>query len=484
MCNTSAKLKLKKTGKVLYPVEACMNSSGKSLWSAFSSIKLAVVLLILIALTSIAGTLLPQHEGAAEFIRSANPVVQSIWYFMGLGDIYRSWWFRLLLSALALNLASCTLKRLPGVLKIYRAPLKADMQKPFENLPADQTVSFAGSPTEASKKISGILRKRYSRTEYKESGNDIFFAAEKGRLSIFGVHMVHASVLLILAGALIGSFLGFQAYVNIPEGSAIDTVYLRSTKEPLELGFTVQCNAFNVEFYETGSPKEYRSELVFISSNSEPEKRVVRVNHPVAYNGVTFYQASYGTMPAGMVRLKAARIDKPGTEKIIEAAPAVKTTLPGGDSTVRILDIRDRFIDKGAAVLLSVDTPREKEITFWIFENPKAVRSRLPAPMALSRKFDPSAAEPFHFEFVDMERRYYTGLQANKDPGVPLVWSGFIVMIAGFLVAFFHPHRRMRVRIVPARGEAVISVTGWSKRNPIGLEREIRAILSEIGRRG
>jgi hypothetical protein len=42
----------------------------------------------------------------------------------------------------------------------------------------------------------------------------------------------------------------------------------------------------------------------------------------------------------------------------------------------------------------------------------------------------------------------------------------------------------MRVRIVPARGEAVISVTGWSKRNPIGLEREIRAILSEIGRRG
>jgi cytochrome c biogenesis protein len=461
-----------------------MPGSEKSLWSAFSSIKLAVVLLILIALTSIAGTLLPQHEGAAQFVSGLNPAAQSMWRFMGLGDLYHSWWFRLLLLALAVNLVFCTVKRLPGAFKMYRAPLKADLQKPFETLPADQTASFAGTPAEASKKVSDLLRKRYSRFEYSDSGKGLFFAAEKGRLSIFGVHMVHASVLLILAGALVGSFLGFQAYVNIPEGSAIDTVYLRSTRKPLDLGFTVQCDAFHVQFYETGAPKEYRSELRFISGNSEPEKHLVRVNHPATYHGVTFYQATYGTMPGGTVHLKVKRIDDPGMEEIVEASAGVDTALPGGGGTVRILDIRDRFIDKGAAVLLSVDTPEEKEITFWILENPEAVRSRLPAPMALSRKFDPSAAKPFHFEFVDMERRYYTGLQANKDPGVPLVWGGFIVMIAGFVLAFFHSHRRIRVRIAAAGGKTAVSVTGWSKRNPIGLEREIQTILSALTRRG
>jgi cytochrome c biogenesis protein len=459
-----------------------MHSSDKSLLSTFSSTKLAVILLILIALTSIAGTVLPQHEGATTFINELNPVVQSLWRFMGLGDIYHSWWFRFLLLTLALNLVFCTVKRLPGAIKMYRAPLKADRHKPFENLPMDHTVAFTGTPAEAAGKITTILKRRYPRTEYVESGGSFFFAAEKGRLSIFGVHTVHASVLLILAGGLIGSFLGFQAYVNIPEGSAVDTVYLRSTKEPMDLGFVVQCNAFNVEFYETGLPKEYRSELVFISGSSEPEKRILRVNHPAVYNGVTFYQATYGTMPGGVVRLKAARNDQPGLEKIVEAAPGMDTPLPGGNGTVRILDIRDRFIDQGAAVLLSVDTPGEKEITFWIFENPEAVRSRLPAPMALSRKFDPSAAEPFHFEFVDMERRYYTGLQANKDPGVPLVWGGFIMMVAGFLLAFFHSHRRIRVRIVPKGSETSISITGWSKRNPIGLERDIQTILSETTR--
>ncbi|HDR14992.1 MAG TPA: cytochrome c biogenesis protein ResB [Desulfobacteraceae bacterium] len=457
-----------------------MQAYHKSLWSFFSSIKLAVVLLILIALTSIAGTLLPQNEGAAEFVSRLNPAAENIWRIMGLDNIYHSWWFRLLLAALALNLTFCTLERLPGALKTYRSPLKPDRQKPFQALPPDQTVSVASPPAEASRAISGILTRRYSRTENCESGGSLYFAAEKGRLSIFGVHMVHASVLLILAGALIGSFLGFQAYVNIPEGGATGTVYLRATREPLKLGFVVQCNAFNVEFYETGAPKEYRSELVFKSENSEPLKQIVKVNHPAVYNGVKFYQSTYGTMRGGIVRLKAEKLDEPGVQSMIEAVPGGGAPLPGGKGMVRIVDVRDRFIAGGTAVLLSVDTPDEKDITFWIFENPEAARSSLPAPMALSRKFDPSAAEPFHFQFLDMERRYYTGLQANKDPGVPLVWSGFILIIVGFLVAFFHPHRRIRARIVPAAGETSISIAGWSKRNPMGLEQEIQTILAEI----
>ncbi len=460
-----------------------MHGSGKSPWSFLGSLKLAVVLLILIALTSIAGTLLPQQEAASEFARGLNPAAQNIWHFMGLGNLYHSWWFRMLLAALAVNLTFCTIERLPGAFKIYRAALKPDMQKPFEGLPSERTVSTTAEPAAAGKVISEILSKRYCRRQHKKSGGNLFFAAEKGRFSVFGVHMIHASVLLILAGALLGSFLGFQAYVNIPEGEATGTVFLRATKKPLELGFAVRCDSFNVEFYDTGAPKEYRSRLSFLSEDSKPENQLVRVNHPAVYNGVTFYQSTYGTMPGGKVKLKVKRLDHPEVKETLQAEPLTKTLLPGGNSTVKVLNIRDRFIDEGAAVLLSVDTPRERNIEFWVFENPEAARSRLPAPMAMSRKFDPSAARPFHFEIVDMERRYYTGLQANKDPGVPLVWSGFILMIAGFLIAFFIPHRRIRIRLVPSGVKSSISVTGWSKRNGMGLDREIQGVLEEIVRR-
>ena len=461
------------------------NQTGydKSPWSLFSSVKLAVALLILIALASIAGTLLPQQEKAVAFISELSPTAQKIWSFLGLSNMYHSWWFRILLAALAFNLTSCTLDRLPSTMRIFRARLKPDMENPFEGLPEDRTIYTDSSTARSVQAVSDILSRRYRRTAHKEAGGIHFFAAEKGRFSLFGVHMVHASILFILAGALVGSFIGFQAYVNIPEGSAVDTIYLRSTRAPLPLGFTVRCDTFHVEFYETGAPKEYRSELIFLSEGSEPEARTLRVNHPAVFNGVTFYQSSYGTMPGGLVRLRVTRLDQPGPGVVLEAVPGDDVALPGDEGHFRIVDMHSRFMNEGAAVLVSVRRREGPETQFWVFENPGAVRARLPGPMAMSRKFDPSAAAPFAFEFVNMTRRYYTGLQANKDPGVPLVWAGCTLMIAGFMVTFFYSHRRMRVRLAPGRHRSSISVAGWSNRNPVGLEQEIDVVLAEIAAR-
>ncbi len=452
----------------------------KSPWSPFTSVKLAITLIFLIAMTSIVGTLLPQQERAIEFARELSPFFQRIWVFMGLSNIFHSWWFRLLIAALAFNLTACTIDRLSSTLRLYRGKLKPDLEKPFEALSGDRTVFASGPPEKAAEIVSDILFKRYSRTSHKESRGVHFFAADKGRFSLFGVHMVHASILLILAGALVGSFFGFQAYVNIPEGSSVDTVYLRGTRAPVPLGFTVGCNDFNVEFYETGHPKEYRSELVFFSEGSEAETRVIRVNHPTVYNGVTFYQSSYGTMPGGSARLKISRVDEPGSGIVMDVSPGTKAPLPGDEAHFHIADMHTSFMGENAAVLVAVHRPGEPEIQFWVMENHADLRSRLPAPMAMSRKFNPAAAEPFNFEFVSMSRRYYTGLQANKDPGVPLVWAGCTLMIAGFIVTFFYSNRRMRVKLVPGKDGVSISATGWSNRNPIGLEQEIDAVLAEV----
>ena len=446
----------------------------------FSSVKLAVILLILIAIASVFGTLLPQQEKAAALASGLSPAVQKIWVFMGLSNLYHSWWFRLLLAALAFNLTACTLDRFPSALRLYRARLKPDMDKPFEGLPEDRIISVGAKPAESARIVSEILSKRYPGNMHKETGGVHFFAAEKGRFSLFGVHTVHASVLLILAGALVGSFFGFQAYVNIPEGAAVDTVYLRSTREPLPLGFTVRCNSFHVEFYETGTPKEYRSELVFVSGDSKPETTTIRVNHPAAFNGVTFYQSSYGLMPGGTVRFRIREADNPEIDMHIEARPGTRVDIPGDRGHFHITDMHNNFMNAGAAVLLTLHRAEMPEAQFWVFENPDVARSRLPGPMAMSRRFDPSASAPLAFEFVDISRRYYTGLQANKDPGVPLVWAGFILMTVGFVVTFFYSHRRIRVMLKPEKDGTMIKVAGWSNRNPVGLEQETDTIMSEI----
>ena len=71
--------------------------------------------------------------------------------------------------------------------------------------------------------------------------------------------------------------------------------------------------------------------------------------------------------------------------------------------------------------------------------------------MLASPKFNPSVFKPYTFSLIGLQTRYYTGLQANRDPGVSIVWAGCFMMIAGLFVSFFLSHKRIWVRILKKR---------------------------------
>jgi cytochrome c biogenesis protein len=76
----------------------------------------------------------------------------------------------------------------------------------------------------------------------------------------------------------------------------------------------------------------------------------------------------------------------------------------------------------------------------------------------------------------------YTGLQVTKDPGVWVVYTGFIMLCIGPLIAFFGSHKKLWVRIQERKGKAVILVAGSANRNRIGFEREFNSIVEEISK--
>ena len=128
-----------------------------------------------------------------------------------------------------------------------------------------------------------------------EDGKSYLFA-QKGAYSRFGVYVTHTSILIIFVGAMIGNVWGYKAFVNIVEGKAVNSVWPRSGKNPIPLGFEVRNDDFKVEFYEGGGrPKEYSSDLVVLENGQEVMKKTIEVNHPLNYKGLTFYQSSYGT---------------------------------------------------------------------------------------------------------------------------------------------------------------------------------------------
>jgi cytochrome c biogenesis protein len=466
-------------------VFAVMARSGREksqnpVWGFFSSVRLTFALLIILAISSILGTIIPQQEAALDFARQLSPGVFRILRSLDLFDMYHSIWFRLLMGFLSLNLIICSINRFPNTLKKYRAVPKPDRGKPFEDLPLRQTFLTRGDLKETSDAVATLLRSRYKNVHSMETSETSYFYGEKGRFSNFGVYLVHMSVLLILLGALAGSFFGFEAYVNILEGGRIDTVTLRRGMTPIKLGFEVGCDKFTVDFYESGVPKEYRSDLRFFIDGKEEKKAVLLVNHPSEFKGITFYQSSYGTVSGDKVHLRISgpRIGSRDSSMDVEKGKLIE--LPAKEGKFSIKDVRDDIMGLGPAVLVSVQPGTGKEIEFWVFKDQKMARKRLPGPMAQSPKFDPAAFKPYTFFLDGTETKYYTGLQVNKDPGVPIVWLGCFVMVFGFFITFFTYHRRTWIR-VSREGDGIrITVAGTASKNPVGLRRHLERLTRKL----
>lgn len=108
--------------------------------------------------------------------------------------------------------------------------------------------------------------------------------------------------------------------------------------------------------------------------------------------------------------------------------------------------------------------------------------------MLASAKFNPSAFSPYRFSLKGIKTLYYTGLQANKDPGVPIVWAGCFLMVSGLFITFFLSHKRMWVRVLAQGANARIEVAGTTNKNPVGLQNErhhlILSLKNEFGKKG
>ncbi len=461
--------------RMLEPMTNTKKTETSSLfWTFFSSIKLTIVLLMVLAAASVAGTLLPQGQDPSQLTGSMSPGVLRLLEVLDLFDMYHAWWFRWLIGLLSLNLIVCSLDRFPSAWRRFKTKTSPDRAKPFEDLPSNQSFLTPGSFTETAERVYALFSKSYGRAERVQTGDQFSLFGEKGRYSHFGVYLVHLSVLLILVGALIGSFFGFEAYVNIPEGEKVDTVFLRRGMLPMPLDFQVRCDRFFVEFYDGGMPKEYRSDLAFLVDGKEVSKQSALVNHPVAFQGVTFYQSSYGTASGGKAILSVTR--ETGDKKAVQfvADKGQVNELPDKEGTFQVVEVEQNLKGgMGPAVLISLKPTQGKEIRLWVLKNYEALQKRFPAAMLKSPALNPSIFKPYTFHLDKVETSYYTGLQVNKDPGVLVVWTGCFLMIVGFMIAFFTSHRRIWIRVTKEKRAIRVSVAGTSSKNPVGLEREL-----------
>jgi cytochrome c biogenesis protein len=95
---------------------------------------------------------------------------------------------------------------------------------------------------------------------------------------------------------------------------------------------------------------------------------------------------------------------------------------------------------------------------------------------------EPTMPENYIISYVDYWGARYTGLQVTKDPGVLVVYAGFILLCVGPVIAFFGSHRKVWIRIMDRKGQASVLVGGSSNRNRLAFEREFSSIVEEISK--
>jgi len=447
-----------------------------ALWQYFSSIKLALVLLTIITVASIIGTLIPQQDAAGEFLQGRSALTVAIFQFLQLGNLFRSVWFISLLGVFSLNLIVCSWNRFPAAWKLFRREFKPGRGDLFRDSPPEWRHQSKAPLTAEIKRVEALMKKKYRRVGSLESAEGTIIHGEKGAISYLGAYIIHAGILVIIMGALLGIFFGFKGFVNIMEGESVQVAQLISGKGVQPLGFTARCDKFTVEFYETGQPKLFRSDMTFTRGDQVLAKGALRVNHPMELEGIRFYQSSYGSVPEAV----HLRIYKDNKEIGSARAPADgQVDLPEQGVMVKILRIEPNLMEMGPAVKVQAKIGGEvKEL--WIFQYLEEIKKSNPGILTMAPTLNPDMALPYRIVLEKLEERYYTGLQVNRDPGAPLVGIGALLMIYGLILAFFYPHRQYLVRLKGEKNGTAITLAGKTNKDTVILERELIKLMAAI----
>lgn len=434
------------------------------LWKYFASVKLTVTLLIILALSCIIGTVIPQNESPAAYFFRYGEFFYRAFSALDIFDMYHSWWFQFMVFLLAANIVVCSIDRLSSTWKvIFKKSPSFDIAK----LKNSYKEEFTAVHTHGELKtlfMPVLLRLfKYARVEDKENGFVIY--AEKGRWTRLGVYAVHLSVVLLLIGGLIGSYFGFDGSVIIPEGKSIKSIILRNTGSDQPLDFEIRCDDFNVTFYESGMPKEYRSGLTILENGKPVLKKDIIVNDPLHYKGINIFQSSYGMLEPEEISLSF-------TDRKTGSVYRTKT------SVGKEIELPETF---GKFVL----DKYSRAYSFMGHDLGEAFSGMLtpikgePVKVILPLKypgFDKMRKDELIISAEDTQRQYYTGLQITRDPGVPIVYSGFIMMIIGCFIAFFMSHIRFCVEVVKKRGKSIVVIAGISNKNKIGMEAKTKKL--------
>ena len=373
---------------------------GSAVWRSgmelLSSMRFAIALLTVICIASVIGTVIKQHEPAVNYTNQFGPFWADLFLALKLNAVYSAWWFLIILAFLVISTSLCILRNTPKFLadiRNYKENIREGSLKAFHHKAEGP---LAQAPEAEAQRIGQMLAGGGWKVKLQErdtpTGKGWMVAAKAGAANKIGYIAAHSAIVLICLGGLFDGDLfvraltwvggktvyqggglvadvkpehrlpasnpTFRGNLVVSEGTASSTAILAQSDGILlqELPFAVELKKFIVEYYSTGMPKLFASDIVIHDKETGESKEArIEVNHPASYKGVQIYQSSFDD---GGSRVKLKALPMAGGAKSFEVEGTIGSSsqITNGDekltleyTALRVINVENMTNDAGGS---------------------------------------------------------------------------------------------------------------------------------------
>ena len=380
------------------------------------NLKLAIILLLVLAIFSAFGTIIEQNQNVS-FYENNYPnsaplfgfISSQVIFLFGLNRIYQTWWFTSLILLLAVSLFSCTLSRQIPSLKMARLWQFYTNDKNLEKLGLNfnlQKMSLS--------KLAFILKSE----DYNVIQKGKYLYAYKGLPGKIGPIIVHASLIIILFGSLLGNLSGFVSQELVPLGGIfhIQNIINSGTLSYIPQDFEGYVRDFKIAYNSEGAIDQFYSDLSILdSAGEEVKKKTIYVNEPLRYKGIVFYQTDWS------ITSLSINVDGQVNFQLPLRSITVK-----GEGKFWIASLPTGKIGKSlnTIVLLVLEDLTGKVL---VYNSNQQL-------LAIVNVGDNVLLNGHIVKITDIISS--TGLQIKSDPGIPFVYVGFFFLMLSIILSY------------------------------------------------
>jgi cytochrome c biogenesis protein len=294
--------------------------------------RFAISLLTVICIASAIGTVVKQGEPFVNYVDQFGPFWAEVFGALGLYRVYSTYWFLVILAFLVVSTSLCVARNTPKILRDWRTHKEGIREKALQAFPHKASGGLSMPLDAVQAHVMALMAeqgwsvKTQQREVSAKGGAGFMIAARLGAVNRLGYIAAHSAIVLVCVGGLLDGDLivksqawlqdlkpfkggveteqsrlsetnpAYRAQLFVPEGQRTNAAVISLEKGMLvqPLPFDIELKKFTVDYYSTGMPKRFASDIVIHDAKAKVSKPfTVEVNHPVTYGGVTIFQSSF-----------------------------------------------------------------------------------------------------------------------------------------------------------------------------------------------